>query len=81
MLANFIRTVFKGKPPPEGKVLSVIAPRTEERSLSGVEIFLRPVGAPELFSWRSWLRPVNRCNWRHPRWYCSGCRLQDVACW
>ena len=50
MLANLIRTVFKGKPPPEVKVLSVIASRTEERSLSGVETFLRSVGAPEPFS-------------------------------
>ena len=50
MLTNFITRVFKGKPPPEVKVLSVIASRTEERSLSGVENFLRAVGAPEPFA-------------------------------
>ncbi len=50
MLANVIRQVFKGKPPPEVKVLSVTASRTEERSLSGVENFLRAVGAPEPFA-------------------------------
>ncbi len=50
MSTNFISRVFKGKPPPEVKVLSVTAPRTEERSLSGVENFLRSIGAPEPFS-------------------------------
>lgn len=50
MLLNFIRQVFKGMPPPEVKVLSVTASRTEERSLSGVENFLRAVGAPEPFA-------------------------------
>ena len=50
MSANLISRLFKGKPPPEVKVLSVIASRTEERSLSGVETFLRSVGAPEPFT-------------------------------
>ena len=50
MSANLISRLFKGKPPPEVKLLSVIASRTEERSLSGVETFLRSVGAPEPFS-------------------------------
>jgi len=50
MLANVITRVFKGKPPPEVKVLSVTASRTEERSLSGVENFLRAVGAPVPFN-------------------------------
>ena len=50
MLANILRSIFKGKPPPEVKVLSVTAPRTEERSLSGVENFLLSIGAPEPFS-------------------------------
>ena len=50
MLAKLIRRIFQGKPPPEVKVLSVTAPRTEERSLSGVENFLRSIGVPEPFS-------------------------------
>ena len=50
MLLNLVRRAFKGKPPPEVKVLSVTASRTEERSLSGVETFLRSVGAPGPFS-------------------------------
>ena len=50
MLLKLIRQAFKGKPPPEVKVLSVTASRTEERSLSGVENFLRAVGAPEPFA-------------------------------
>ena len=50
MLANILRSIFKGNPPPEVKVLSVTAPRTEDRSLSGVENFLRSIGAPEPFS-------------------------------
>ena len=50
MLLKLIRQAFRGKPPPEVKVLSVTASRTEERSLSGVENFLRAVGAPEPFA-------------------------------
>ena len=50
MSTSIIGRVFKGKPLPEVKVLSVTAPRTEERSLSGVENFLRSIGVPEPFS-------------------------------
>ena len=50
MLAKLLSRAFKGKPPPEVKVLSITAPRTEERSLSGVENFLRSIGVPEPFS-------------------------------
>ncbi len=50
MLTELLSRAFKGKPPPEVKVLSVTAPRTEERTLSGVENFLKSIGAPEPFS-------------------------------
>ena len=50
MLTKLVSRVFKGKPLPEVKVLSVTAPRTEERSLSGAENFLRSIGVPEPFS-------------------------------
>ncbi len=50
MLSNIIGRVFKGKPLPEVKVISITAPRTEERTLSGVENFLRSIGIPEPFS-------------------------------
>ncbi len=50
MSTSIIGRVFKGKPLPEVKVFSVTAPRTEERSLSGVENLLRSIGVPEPFS-------------------------------
>ena len=47
---NALSRIFRGKPDPETKLLSITTTRTDERTFPGVENFLGSVAVPEAFS-------------------------------
>ena len=47
---NALSRIFRGKPAPETKLLSITTTRTDERTFPGVENFLGSVAVPEAFS-------------------------------